>query len=314
MSETKKIKILSDVLGNSYREGQSQLLFHCPVCDHHKKKLSINVERNLFKCWVCGYSGRNIFRIIKRHGTYSDKKEWARFTQQVEIENFSEKLFGSIPEQVETLSLPEEFISLANKSLPVTSTYPINYLKFRGLTKQDIVRWKIGYCSSGKYEGRVIFPSFSLNGRLNYFVGRSYLGDWKRYLNPPRQSDIVFNHLYLDFLKPIVIVEGVFDAVKSGSNSVPLLGSTLSEDSILFSEIVKNDTTIYLALDSDAKKKTERLIKLFLKYDIELYVVDLENTLYEDVGEMSKQEFETLKMKADRLDAQRFLINRIIKI
>ena len=314
MSEIKKIKILSDVLGNFYREGYSQLLFHCPVCDHHKKKLSINVERNLFKCWVCGYSGRSIFRIIKRHGTYSDKKEWARLTQQVEIENFSEKLFGSVSEQIETLSLPEEFISLANKSLPITSTYPINYLKSRGLTKQDIVRWKIGYCSSGKYEGRVIFPSFNLDGRLNYFVGRSCLGDWKRYLNPPRRSDIVFNHLYLDFLKPIVIVEGVFDAVKSGSNSVPLLGSTLSEDSILFSEIVKNDTTIYLALDSDAKKKTERLIKLFLKYDIELYVVDLESTLHEDVGEMSKQEFEILKIKADKLNAQKFLINRIARM
>ena len=115
-------------------------------------------------------------------------------------------------------------------------------------------------------------------------------------------------------MKPIVIVEGVFDAVKSGSNSVPLLGSTLSEDSILFSEIVKNDTTIYLALDSDAKKKTERLIKLFLKYDIELYVVDLESTLHEDVGEMSKQEFEILKIKADKLNAQKFLINRIARM
>jgi len=314
MSEVEKIKILSNVLGHSYREGYSQLLFYCPSCEHHKKKLSINVEKNVFKCWVCGYSGRNIFRIIKKHGTYSDKKEWSRLTQQVEIENFSEKLFGSSANEVENLFLPDEFISLANKSLPATATYPLNYLRSRGITRQDIVRWKIGYCSSGKYEGRIIFPSFGLDGKLNYFVARSYVGDWKRYLNPSIKNDIVFNHLYIDFLNPVVIVEGAFDAVKAGINSAPLLGSTLSENSILFSEIVKNDTTVYLALDSDARKKTERLIKLFLKYDIELHIVDLESTPYEDVGEMSKQEFEILKMKAEKTNMEKLLINKIIKI
>ena len=314
MSEAEKIKILSNVLGTSYREGHNQLLFYCPSCEHQKKKLSINVERNLFKCWVCDYSGRNVFRIIKRFGTYSDKKEWSRLTQRVEIENFSEKLFGSVENEIERLSLPEGFISLTNRSLPPTSIYPLNYLRSRGVTKKDIIRWQIGYCSSGKYEGRVIFPSFNLSGDLNYFVGRSYAGDWKRYINPSTKNDIVFNHLSLDFLQPIVIVEGVFDAVKSGINSVPLLGSTLSEESILFSEIVKNDTTIYLALDSDAKKKAERMIRLFLKYDIEIYVIDIEQTVHEDVGEMSKEEFETLKTKAEKLDAEKFLINRILKM
>jgi len=314
MSEAEKIKILSNVLGTSYREGHSQLLFHCPSCEHHKKKLSINVERNLFKCWVCDYSGRNVFRIIKRFGTYTDKRDWSRLTQQVEIENFSEKLFGVSPQEEERLSLPEEFISLANKTLPPTATYPLNYLKSRGLTKEDIKRWKIGYCSSGEYEGRVVFPSFNLNGNLNYFVGRSYIGDWRRYINPSVRSDVVFNHLMLDFLKPVIIVEGVIDAIKAGTNSAPLLGSTLSETSILFSEIVKNDTTVYLALDSDASKKTERLIKLFLKYDIELYVVDLQGTPYEDVGDMPKEEFERLKTEAEKLDAEKFLVNRIMKI
>jgi DNA primase len=314
MSEAEKIKILSNVLGTSYREGHSQLLFHCPSCEHHKKKLSINVERNLFKCWVCDYSGKNVFRIIKRFGTYTDKRDWSRLTQQVEIENFSEKLFGAPIQEEERLFLPKEFISLANKSLPPTATYPLNYLKSRGLTKEDIKRWKIGYCSSGEYEGRVVFPSFNLSGNLNYFVGRSYIGDWRRYINPSVRSDVVFNHLMLDFLKPIVIVEGVIDAIKAGINSAPLLGSTLSEASILFSEIVKNDTTVYLALDSDASRKTERLIKLFLKYDIELHVVDLQGTPYEDVGDMPKEEFERLKTEAEKLDAEKFLVNRIMKI
>ena len=314
MSENEKINILANVLGAFYKEGQKQLLFYCPKCEHHKKKLSINIDKNVFKCWVCGLSGRNIYRLIKRYGVYTDKKKWSRLTQQIEIENFSEKLFGSTEDKIESLFLPEEFISLANKSLPTTSIYPINYLRSRGITKKDIVRWKIGYCSHGIYEGRVIFPSFDLSGKLNYFVARSYTGDWKRYRNPPNKSDIIFNHLYLNFLKPITIVEGVFDAVKSGLNSVPLLGSTLMENSVLLSEIVKNDTTVYLALDSDAVKKTEKLIELFLNYDIEIFLVDLQTTKYEDVGEMTRQEFEQLKLQSKKSTMDNHITNKIKNI
>jgi len=315
MSNKEKIGILIDTLGAFYREGRDQLLFFCPKCEHHKKKLSINIDKNVFKCWVCDFSGRNLYRLIKKHGTYANKKKWARLTQHIEIENFSEKLFGESDDHEEgDLTLPEEFISLANKSLPKTSTYPINYLKSRGLTREDIVKWKIGYCSTGVYENRVIFPSFDLNGNLNYFVARSYTNDWKRYYNPPTKNNIIFNHLYLDFLKPIVLVEGVFDAVKSGLNSVPLLGSTLLENSILLSEIVKNDTTVYLALDSDANKKIQKLIELFLKYDIELYAVDIRTTNYEDVGEMTSQEFEELKLRSKRITTESYITDKIMNI
>ena len=314
MSEDKKINILNNVLGGFYREGHNQLLFHCPSCEHHKKKLSINIEKNVFKCWVCGVSGRNIYRLVKRYGTYNDKKNWSKLTQQVEIESFSEKLFGTPENRLSEITLPKEFVSLANKNLPTTSAYPMNYLKSRGLSVNDILKWKIGYCSSGEYEGRVIFPSFDLSGRFNYFVARSYTNNWKRYYNPPNKSDIIFNHLNIDFLKPVTIVEGVFDATKSGLNSVPLLGSTLVESSPLLSQIVKYDTTVYLALDSDAIKKTEKLIELFLKYDIETYFVDLRLTTYNDVGEMSTQDFKELKMKSKKLSLESYMSDKIMSI
>jgi hypothetical protein len=41
----------------------------------------------------------------------------------------------------------------------------------------------------------------------------------------------------------VLVMEGIFDAIISGDNSIPILGSTLSEHSKLFHEIVKNNTT-----------------------------------------------------------------------
>jgi len=313
LSEIKKLKILQEILGDFYREGSSQILFFCPRCDHHKKKLSVNLEKNLFKCWVCDWSGRDIYRIVRRYGINKYKVDWRGFDQQIEINDFAEKLFGA--EKVaaqQHIKLPNNFISLVNKNLPSTAGAALNYLESRGLTQTDIIKWKIGYCSDGKYSSRIVIPSFGIDGKVNYFVARAYDNNWKKYLNPNGSKNIIFNELYLDFDEDMVLVEGLFDAMKAGENSVPLLGSTLVERSVLFQEIVKNDTPIYLALDSDADKKTNRLIELFLKYDIETFKIDL--APHKDVGEMSHADFLQKKQTAVFLNSNNYLLSKIIGI
>ena len=43
----------------------------------------------------------------------------------------------------------------------------------------------------------------------------------------------------------------------------------------IFQEIVKNDTPVYIALDPDVDRKTLRIIKLLLEYDIEVHKIDI---------------------------------------
>jgi hypothetical protein len=190
--------------------------------------------------------------------------------------------------------------------LPKTSKRPLDYLHYRGLTRKDILRWKIGYCEKGRYGGRIIIPSFNSVGSINYFVARSFVGHQKRYLNPPCGRDIIFNELYVDWDEPIVLVEGVFDSIVVGENSIPLLGSTIRENSKLFQAIVLNDSPIYLALDPDVEKKTSWMIKAMLKYDIELYKISLDG--FDDVGSMPKEEFTKRKSKAERIDHDTFFL------
>ena len=83
----------------------------------------------------------------------------------------------------------------------------------------------------------------------------------------------------------------MFDAVVAG-NAVPILGSSLRDDSKLFRQIVKHDTPVYVAMDADAKKSNEFNKKL-LTFDIELYKVDI--SPYSDVGEMTREEYEKKK-------------------
>jgi len=194
---------------------------------------------------------------------------------------------------------------LANKKLPITAKLARKYLRDRGVTKSDILKWKIGYCSSGLYENRIIVPSFRSDGYVNYFVARTYSKHWKRYINPPASNNIIFNELYVDWNSDLCIVEGAFDAIVAG-NAVPLLGSSLRENSKLIQQIIKHDTPVYLALDPDAKDKEQKIAKMFLQYDIELYKIDVSG--FDDVGEMTKKQFQNRKQNAAFIEMNNYLL------
>ena len=305
MNKKEAKRILHETLGYFTDKG-NELLFTCPECGHHKRKFSVNLDKNAYKCWVCDYRGRNIRRIVRRFGTYTQLQAWDSITNRSDLERFAELFVDTESgESPQKLELPQEFISLCHDKIPATGMYALRYLKSRGITDKDIVRWKIGYCFSGEYRNRIVFPSFDSDGDINYFVARSYNGDSYKYKNPKASKNIVFNHLYIDWNKDLTIVEGIFDAVIAG-NSVPILGSTLRADSELIREIVRNDTPVYIALDPDAAKKERRIIKTLLKYDVEMYKVDI--TGYEDVGSMPKHVFEQRKKAAVFIDNDDYLL------
>ena len=296
MSSREKLEILKGMLDFSHYS-RDEGLFKCPFCNHHKPKMSINVEKNVYKCWICDSRGKDVWRIVRKFGDTTDKRKWKSFSGDVDLnDSLYDSIFGIDVEEKQTIDLPEEFISLANKKQSISSKRPMRYLADRGVTKKDIIRWKIGYCSHGEYKNRIIIPSFDKDGDVNYFVSRSYSGDWMKYKNPDASKDVVFNELNIDWKDKIFLVEGVFDAIKAGTDSVPLLGSTLNENSKLFQKIVENDTAIYLALDPDAEKKSMHIIKSLLQHGIEIHKIDIGEE--EDVGDMTPEHFSSIAKTA----------------
>jgi len=311
MPTEEKLDVLKGFLNLSHIS-RDECLFYCPYCEHHKPKMSVNLDKNVYKCWVCDTKGNNIWRLVRKFGDSSDKRKWRSFEDEVDItDSVYEKIFGTPKEEEETIELPPEFVSLTNRNLLVGGKRAKKYLLNRGLTDRDIARWKIGYCATGEYKSRVIFPSFNKDGKLNYFVGRSHSDDWMKYKNPMVSKDIIFNELNVDWKERVCLVEGIFDAVKAGTNSIPLLGSTLNERSKLFQKIIENDTIVYLALDPDADKKSMEMIKAFLSHGIEVHKVNVSG--YEDVGSMSNEIFARRFKKAREITSDVYFHDSIRK-
>ena len=62
-----------------------------------------------------------------------------------------------------------------------------------------------------------------------------------------------------------------------------------------------------MALDKDAEWKAIKIKRLLLKYGIEVRELDLEE--YEDVGEMSKDEFKRLSSTASFIQEEDILVS-----
>lgn len=302
MSE-RKIKLVKNFLGSFYRS-KDEHLFHCPKCKHHKKKLSVNFDKNVFKCWICDYLGKDIGKLVYSYGKPEHKSEWKKITGTVDFSELDK-------EEVEKVyvSLPKEFKTLSGAKVNPLSIPARNYLKERNLTRDDLVWWKIGYCPDGEYKQRVIIPSFDLEGNLNYFIARSYTkGTWQKYKNPPASKDFIFNELFLDWNEDVVIVEGVFDAIVAG-NAIPLLGSTLRENSYIFQKIVNKCNKVYIALDQDAREKESKISKLLMGYGVEVYRINTSG--FSDVGEMDKQTFLERKNDSEFVTLDDYLLENL---
>ena len=263
---TKKIDFLISCFGENHkisRDGKN-VAFNCPNCsdDKEKYKFSISLDTLMCHCWVCSIKGKTPYNIIKKYVSPSlaDKFK-SLFKPDVKDDNQEEEIH---------VSFPGKFNLLGNikKSYDPDVRDCLNYLKKRGLSKETILRHKIGIINTNSYNRRVVFPSFDKNLNLNFFITRAIDDNtFIKYRNcKANKTEIIFDEYRLNWKKELVLVEGVFDLAKCPDNATCLMGSTLSENSLLFNNIIKNSTPIVLALDSDMKDKSYSIAKNLNSY------------------------------------------------
>lgn len=265
------LNVVYSVMGNKphkHNTGSGQISYNCPVCDNgrNRGKLEINYKRLVMKCWSCGHEEfglkGSLHSLVKKYGSNRDLKAYRDAIEDFEFET-TDRPVNYIP----NLYLPKEYKKITPNNVPHSMSWAYNYLKNRGITDEQIEKYEIGYCDSGDYFGRVIIPSFSETGKLNFFVGRSYLGAKNKYKNPEiLKNEIIANEININWDSTIFLVEGMFDLIGLGiKNTIPLLGKVLS-DKILETILEKSTGYIVIALDPDAEKDAYKIYKKLDSY------------------------------------------------
>jgi len=292
---------LENILGKSHKKARENYAFTCPKCNHHKPKLEVNLHtnekgENTFACWVCGFKGKTIKSLLKQLQVPAD--------QAYEILRFIRKGDEVDYKPVEVLELPKEFQPLYSaSSTSVIANKIKNYLYKRGLTDRDFLKYNIGYCVKGEYEGRIIIPSYNETNQLNFFVARSYENAFNKYRNPQTSKDIIAFENLINWDQPLILVEGVFDAMAVRRNAVPILGKSLSKS--LIKKILANKVQdIYIALDKDAFKKAIQYVEQFLNMGKNVYLVDMHD---KDPSEMGFENFTKHIQQAEEMNLGKLL-------
>ena len=205
------VDLLSEFLGDPHQhyESKGQISFDCPVCAEEKGldsgdgkgNLEINYGRHVYKCWACSETHGTHGPLGKLFDQYATKGQ--------------KKVYNLIkPEELKQedvrrpkLRLPEGFTTFKDSNprfIPHIEAY--RYLTSRGVTDEMIEKYNIGYTVNGDFAYRIIIPSYSIDGQLNYFVARSWVPKKMKYKNPSVPKDeIIFNEGRIDWDKDIFL-------------------------------------------------------------------------------------------------------------
>jgi DNA primase len=301
MSSSILLGFIENVLGKSHKRARENYAFTCPKCNHHKPKLEINFHtnekgENPFECWVCGFKGRTIKSLLKQLQVPS--------AQAHEILKYIGKGEERFYAPVKAVELPKEFQAVYTASTTsIIANKVRKYLYNRGFTDKDFLKYNIGYCTTGEYQGRIIVPSYDENNQLNFFVARTFEDAYHKYRNPEASKDIIGFENLINWNMPIVLVEGVFDAIAVKRNAVPILGKSISSN--LLKKIVSSRVEdIYIALDKDAFKKALQYTEQFLNMGKRVYLVDMQD---KDPSEMGFENFTRYVQQAEEMDLGKLL-------
>lgn len=254
MHEDRRRQVLASIFGEEYEVRAGQFRINCfnPTCADTTGNLEVNLEKGIFHCWRCDYSG-NIRQLLK---DYTGKA--VNIDEYVSAEELTKFRFEPEEEEVKQekghVILPKEFVPLwGERELSFVGKRALKYVLGR-MDKEDIEKYKIGYCGLGYYKWRIIIPVIE-NGEILYFAARLFLGQGERYRNPKKEecgvgaNEVVFNIDSARSLNRAILVEGCFDAIRVGSEGVALFGKRISDHQVFKLLGIEN---IYIMLDQDA--------------------------------------------------------------
>lgn len=254
--------------------------FHCPVCKHHNPKLIVNIKSGQYNCWTChpATKGKTPVSLLKKIDAPTDKV--------IEMKSYFEGDNTKIDTiKHDKVTLPKQFISLLDPDKSLEARHALAYLKKRNISSQDIQKYNIGYCKTGRYRNRIIVPSYDKNGDINYFIARSFEPEPGRKYDAPscNKNQLIGLEYFINWSVPVILCEGIFDAIAIRRNAIPLFGKTIPE-SLMIKLVTSEVKTVYLALDKDAFKQAIDHAQSLINLGKEVYLIELEGKDPSELG------------------------------
>lgn len=209
---------------------------NCPEClsrtgkADYKQALSINVRSGVFWCWKCQLKGR--------------------IGNAPELPPQDESEAQSV-----TMEPPEGFVTMASKDAQESiSLEPARDYMAKRCPPELWFELGVGACITGLYAGRVIVPVLDEDDITWLgWVGRTWYKSDRAYTYPKgmNRGSVMYNAraLRAETDEPLIVVEGVFDAIWLWPNAVAVLGKA---SELQMEALATTNRPVVVVLDGDA--------------------------------------------------------------
>ena len=287
-----KLSILTRIFGKS-KGSHPTYNFCCPREHPNSKvdigfKMGVNINEDVFNCFVCGYHGK-ANSLIKESGDYCDYRDYPD-------ESF---FYNSIDIKDAIAKLPNDCISYREHA----ETY--EYLLGRGFNEEILDFYDVKYSKTNN----IILSSYDKSNILNFWTsnypekknskyvnGKNYsfiLGDYIGLEN----NNIIINENNIDFRMPLYIFEGYYDfySMYPYTNVTASLGKTIKKR--LREEIIKNKTPFIISFDyndKNAQLNAENFVNEMEEYNV--LGIKFPYKYNKDINEdLKKQNYDNIK-------------------
>lgn len=315
----------------SYLTGQGidiKKPFRCLNPDHPDKtpSMSYDPSREKVHCFACGadYDTLDVIGIQNGINTPADQFKKAYQIFDITLDSGS---FQKQPKSEQKSSTEERrgnlgsYIKQAHKRIDQT-----DYPQSRGLTKETIERFRLGYdpaykteSSSGEYTtwGALIIPTSPSSYTARNIDPKADKADRIRKKGPTP----LFNLEAIDTERPVFIVEGEIDVMsitEAGGQAIAL-GSSTANYRALIDHLGTHKAPLLLALDKDkaGEAATEKLAEeltregiLFYKVDISGEHNDPNEALQHDKASFSERIKQAEHIQAEELEREKIEYQR----
>ena len=269
---------------------------YCPACyvngekGRNKVNFAFNVESAYYKCWRCGFSG-----FIENAEHSSVRRAKAKVATSC-----ARSVFHPPANSVQLASQDAKSSTVCRPAL--------DYLRSRRVADRTLFEADIHYCYKGDRWGRRLVVPITNPQTSDWegYVGRAISKDVElTYVYPSgmQRSAMLFNHtaLYREELlgKPIVLVEGIFDALPYWPRAVSFLGKPARNHFDLVvaaSEKTGHKLQVGVALDADAGQLGWAFVQKLRFSGVQAFHVPLPGG--EDPGSLPTETFWELVMRA----------------
>lgn len=320
------VEVVSDFV--SLKKRGANYMGLCPFHNERTPSFSVSKTKNYCKCFSCGKGGSPVGFIMEHESmSYVEALRYLAKKYHIEIKEreLTDSEREAASERESLLAVNDFAMNFFQRTLKETDEgrdVGLTYFRHRGINESMIEKFHLGFSpekrdalyrealSKGfsedalvktglcirtddgkiydRFRARVIYPVFSVSGRVIAFGGRTLSSDKKmaKYVNSPESSIYLKNkELYglyqaksaISKLDKCILVEGYMDVISMRQagveNIVASSGTSLTEGQIrLIHRFTNNVTVIY---DSDAAgiKASLRGIDMLLVEGLDIKVL-----------------------------------------